>query len=131
MSEIKTHISHFTFNFFLLYYLNIETKLTESYKHVVQYVYKFSTNMNVGAVGCLRRVKNAIGVARKVLENTHHSFLAGELATEFAVEMGFTEESLTTNSSYNRYQNWLSNSCLPNFWTVMHTNTKTVQQIQK
>lgn len=37
-----------------------------------------STTMNVGAVGDLRRVKNAIGVARKVLEHTTHTLLAGE-----------------------------------------------------
>lgn len=34
--------------------------------------------MNVGAVGDLRRIKNAIGVARKVLEHTTHTLLAGE-----------------------------------------------------
>src|SRR5258705_320359 len=43
----------------------------------------------VGAVGCLRRVKNAIGVARKVLEHTGHTLLVGELATDFAIKMGF------------------------------------------
>lgn len=37
-----------------------------------------STTMNVGAVGDLRRIKNAIGVARKVLEHTTHTLLAGE-----------------------------------------------------
>lgn len=37
-----------------------------------------STTMNVGAVGDLRRIKNAIGVARSVLEHTTHTLLAGE-----------------------------------------------------
>lgn len=37
------------------------------------------TTMNVGAVGCLRRIKNAISVARYVLERTHHTLLVGEL----------------------------------------------------
>lgn len=37
--------------------------------------------MNVGAVGDLRRIKNAIGVARKVLEHTTHTLLAGESGT--------------------------------------------------
>lgn len=55
--------------------------------------------MDVGGVACLRRVKNAIGVARRVLENTEHTMLAGELASQFAVEMGFKEETLSTDQS--------------------------------
>lgn len=34
--------------------------------------------MEVGAVGDLRRVKNAVGVARAVMEHTRHSLLVGE-----------------------------------------------------
>lgn len=34
--------------------------------------------MQVGAVADLRRIKNAIGVARKVIEHTKHTFLVGE-----------------------------------------------------
>lgn len=34
--------------------------------------------MEVGAVADLRRVKNAIGVARAVMEHTEHTLLAGE-----------------------------------------------------
>lgn len=37
--------------------------------------------MNVGAVGSMRNIKNAIGVARRVLENTQHTFLVGSGAT--------------------------------------------------
>ena len=33
----------------------------------------------VGAVGSLRRVKNAVGVARAVMEHTQHTMLVGEL----------------------------------------------------
>ncbi|KAK2115013.1 hypothetical protein P7K49_005638 [Saguinus oedipus] len=36
------------------------------------------TTMDVGAVGDLRRIKNAIGVARKILEHTTHTLLVGE-----------------------------------------------------
>ena len=36
---------------------------------------------DVGAVVCLRNIANPIQVARKVLDNTKHSLLAGELAT--------------------------------------------------
>lgn len=67
-------------------------------------------------MGSLRRVKSAISVARKVLENTRHSFLVGDLATEFAVQMGFKEESLQTESSRTKWEEWKSNKCQPNFW---------------
>ncbi|XP_050303242.1 N(4)-(Beta-N-acetylglucosaminyl)-L-asparaginase-like [Anthonomus grandis grandis] len=72
--------------------------------------------MNMGAVGGLRGIKDAIGVARKVLENTQHSFLVGSLATAFAKDMGFPEESLTTNYSSNQYETWKESNCQPNFW---------------
>ncbi|XP_048481055.1 N(4)-(Beta-N-acetylglucosaminyl)-L-asparaginase isoform X2 [Plutella xylostella] len=73
--------------------------------------------MNVGAVGGLRRVKNAISVARHVLEHTRHSFLVGDQATEFAVQMGFHEESLTTPDSKKMWMEWHNaKNCQPNFW---------------
>ena len=53
----------------------------------------------MGSVGCLRRVKSAISVARSVMEHTTHTLLVGELATEFAMNMGFTVETLQTNKS--------------------------------
>lgn len=75
--------------------------------------------MNVGAVASLRRIKRAISVARDVLEHTQHSILAGDLATEFAVQMGFHEESLTTDASKKLWMEWRNkNSCQPNFWLV-------------
>ncbi|XP_032223164.1 uncharacterized protein LOC5521891 isoform X2 [Nematostella vectensis] len=69
-----------------------------------------------GAVGCLRRVKNAIGVARAVMNYTKHSLLIGDDATNFAKEFGFPEESLTTNNSRKVWEDWKSNKCQPNFW---------------
>ena len=66
----------------------------------------------------MRRIKPAISVARKVLDHTHHSILAGDLATEFAKQMGFTEESLSTSESQNKYFLWVLKNCQPNFWTV-------------
>jgi len=72
--------------------------------------------LDVGAVGCLRRVKSAIQVARKVLEKTTHTLLVGELATEFALKMGFKEENLSTNHSLAMWEEWKKNGCQPNFW---------------
>lgn len=37
--------------------------------------------MEVGAVANLRRIKNAIGVARAVMERTDHTMLVGESGT--------------------------------------------------
>lgn len=77
--------------------------------------------MNVGAVGALRRIKHAISVARHVLERSKHSFLVGELATQFALQMGFTEETLTTQDSKKLWMKWHNEDhCQPNFWMVFN-----------
>ena len=41
-----------------------------------------------------------MSVARAVLERTGHSLLVGEKATQFAVRLGYTEESLTSPESH-------------------------------
>lgn len=73
------------------------------------------SNHEVGSVAGLRRVKNAIGVAKAVLQYTKHTLLVGDLATQFAVEMGFHEESLSTPSSIERWEKWKVGNCQPNF----------------
>ncbi|XP_032916223.1 N(4)-(beta-N-acetylglucosaminyl)-L-asparaginase [Catharus ustulatus] len=72
--------------------------------------------MEVGAVADLRHVKNAIGVARKVIEYTKHTLLVGESASLFAVRMGFPYEDLTTQKSLSLYSEWLNQNCQPNYW---------------
>ncbi|XP_055132452.1 N(4)-(beta-N-acetylglucosaminyl)-L-asparaginase isoform X3 [Symphalangus syndactylus] len=74
------------------------------------------TTMDVGAVGDLRRIKNAIGVARKVLEHTTHTLLVGESATKFAQSMGFINEDLSTSASQALHSDWLAQNCQPNYW---------------
>ncbi|KAL2136895.1 hypothetical protein VTI74DRAFT_621 [Chaetomium olivicolor] len=70
------------------------------------------TSMNSGAVGGLRRIRDAIAVARAVLEHTRHSLLVGDLATQFAVEMGFGPEgSLSTEEGRRRCEKWRSEGC--------------------
>jgi len=71
--------------------------------------------MNAGSVSDLRRVKSAIKVARAVMHYTKHTMLAGDSATEFAVSMGFTEESLTTPGSEQKHANWVAGNCQPNY----------------
>jgi len=41
--------------------------------------------------------------------------LVGQSATDFAVEMGFKQESLSTNSSMSQYKQWRVNNCQPNY----------------
>lgn len=72
-------------------------------------------SFNAGAVAGLRRVKNAIGVARAVMEHTRHTLLSGDLATKFAKEMGFKEESLSTPEMEERCRVWREGNCQPNY----------------
>ncbi|XP_071502705.1 N(4)-(Beta-N-acetylglucosaminyl)-L-asparaginase-like [Diadema antillarum] len=69
----------------------------------------------VGSVGDLRRIKSAISVARAVMNYTKETLLVGESATKFAIEMGFKEESLTTNESRAIWNAWRKNNCQPNY----------------
>lgn len=70
---------------------------------------------SMGAVGALRRIKDAISVARKVMEHSQHTFLVGDQATQFAVSMGFEEESLATEHSKKMWEDWKGNKCQPNY----------------
>lgn len=71
--------------------------------------------LNAGAVANLRRVKDAIGVARHVLDYTQHTLLAGEQATQFALENGFEEEDLSTQDSLKTCYGWRKSHCQPNY----------------
>ncbi|XP_039256265.2 LOW QUALITY PROTEIN: N(4)-(beta-N-acetylglucosaminyl)-L-asparaginase-like [Styela clava] len=73
------------------------------------------TTMNVGAVGSLRRIKNAIGVARAVFDHTSHTLLVGDQATSFAVKNRLLEETLSTNSSVEACNKWKTGNCQPNY----------------
>lgn len=66
--------------------------------HVKNFLLLSDTH-DVGSVGCLRNVKSAISVARSIMEHTSQTLLVGSLATDFAKEMGFTIEDLSTNKS--------------------------------
>ncbi|KAK3939379.1 asparaginase-domain-containing protein [Diplogelasinospora grovesii] len=71
--------------------------------------------MNTGAVAGLRRVRDAVSVARHVLEYTEHSMLVGDSATRFAIENGFTEEDLSTEESRKKCEEWKRGKCQGNF----------------
>lgn len=69
-----------------------------------------------GAVGCLKRVKTPISVARKVIEKTTHTFLVGEDATRFAKKMGFEEADLLTDDAKKRWESWKADPESQKFW---------------
>jgi len=70
----------------------------------------------IGAVANLKRVKGASRVARQVMEQTYHSLLVGEDATDFAKRIGFKTENLTTEYSLNLWKQWLAKGKQPNYW---------------
>ncbi|KAI0839946.1 asparaginase-domain-containing protein [Hypoxylon sp. FL0890] len=73
------------------------------------------TTMKSGAVAALRRIREAISVARAVLEHTTHTLLAGDFATDFAVANGFTTQNLTTAASAKSCEQWRADNCQPNY----------------
>lgn len=73
------------------------------------------TTMKSGSVAAIRRIKNAIGVARAVLEHTTHTMLAGDFATDFALCNGFVTENLTTLDSAASCAEWKAGNCQPNY----------------
>ena len=64
---------------------------------------------NVGAVGSLRRCRDAAKTARQVMEHTEQTLLVGDLASEFAFSMGCKNESLTSEKSEAIQQAWKKN----------------------
>jgi N4-(beta-N-acetylglucosaminyl)-L-asparaginase len=70
----------------------------------------------VGAVGCIKRIKRPISVARLVMEKTRHTLLVGDDATKFAVKRGFTEEALLTEKARARWEAWKKNPSRETFW---------------
>jgi N4-(beta-N-acetylglucosaminyl)-L-asparaginase len=59
-----------------------------------------------GSVVCLRHIKNAVSVARLVMEKTPHVMLAGEGAEQFALAQGFKKESLLTPAAKTAWKKW-------------------------
>ena len=71
----------------------------------------------VGAVGCIKRIKRPISVARKVMERTSHTLLVGDDATRFARKVGFVEEPLGTDASRRAWEDWKADPQRPRSWT--------------
>lgn len=63
--------------------------------------------LRAGAVAAIKRHKNPISIARKVMEETPHVLLVGEGADQFADVMGFEEVNLLTESSRDIHRDFL------------------------
>lgn len=57
-----------------------------------------------GAVACVKRVKNPIKAARKVMELTDHVILSGEFAEKFAVKMGLETSNFITEEKLEKHK---------------------------
>jgi N4-(beta-N-acetylglucosaminyl)-L-asparaginase len=65
---------------------------------------------NCGAVLAMQNIANPIAVARKVMEETPHIFLAGKGAEQFAYEQGFKKVNLLTEKSKQEWLEWKKES---------------------
>ncbi len=66
---------------------------------------------NAGSVVCLRHIKNAVSVARLVMEKTPHVMLAGAGAESFALAQGFKKENLLTPAAKAAWKKWRQENC--------------------
>ena len=65
---------------------------------------------NCGAVLAMQNIANPISVARKVMEETPHIYLAGQGAEQFAYEMGFEKTNLLTEKAKEDWLEWKKTS---------------------
>lgn len=72
--------------------------------------------MDVGSVAFMSKFRSAATVARRVMEYTTHTMLAGEGAEDFAAMVGVQPQNTVTNESLLVYKDWRENSCQPNFY---------------
>ncbi|KAI0985553.1 hypothetical protein GJ496_006593 [Pomphorhynchus laevis] len=84
------------------------------------------STFNVGAVAGLRRIAHGIKAAEAVLNHTQHSLLVGDLATQFAKDMGIEEnDSLPLkNEIKNDWLQWIKDKCQPNYRKNVSPNPK-------
>lgn len=62
---------------------------------------------NCGSVAFLQDIMHPISVARAVMEKTPHVMLVGEGALQFALSQGFEKKKLLTETSEQRWKEWL------------------------
>lgn len=60
----------------------------------------------IGSVIFVENIHNPVSLARKVLEDTEHTILAGDGAYDFALKNGFRPENLLTEESIRKFREW-------------------------
>jgi len=60
----------------------------------------------IGSVISVENIHNPISLARRVLEDTEHTILAGDGAYDFALKNGFKPENLLTAESIKKFREW-------------------------
>lgn len=65
---------------------------------------------NAGSVTFLEGIMHPISVARAVMEKTPHVMLSGAGALKFALDQGFKQENLLTESSKKAWEEWKKES---------------------
>ncbi|WP_045689488.1 isoaspartyl peptidase/L-asparaginase family protein [Hymenobacter sp. AT01-02] len=63
--------------------------------------------LNAGAVNSVRYVKNPVSLARMVMEKSEHVYIAGDGATEFALQHGLTMEAVHYFETEKARKEWL------------------------
>lgn len=61
---------------------------------------------NAGSVACLENILHPVSVARRVMEKTPHVMLTGKGALQFAIDQGFEQTDLLTDSARKAWENW-------------------------
>ena len=62
-----------------------------------------------GAVAALEMIPTPVSVARRVMEKTRHTLLAGEGALRFAIAEGFEPQQLLTPKALEAWEKWKKN----------------------
>lgn len=81
------------------------------------------TRRRAGSICNLHMIKNPISVARKIIENTSHTTMAGEGAFLFALKMGFEPEQLLTPESLQKWMDWKSDPHHKTYWLKENHDT--------
>lgn len=79
---------------------------THEGKHEMDAAIMEGKNLNAGAVAGVEGIKNPIQLARKIMEQSDHVFLAGNGALAFAKQQGFSTEDNEYFYDELRYQQW-------------------------
>ena len=69
-----------------------------------------------GAVAALEMIPTPISVARRVMEKTRHTLLAGAGALQFAIKEGFELQQLLTPKALERWEKWRQNPKRESYW---------------